>query len=96
MLVFSDILVLTRQQGKILTSIESPFSLEHLMVQDLNCTDGTRGREGQGRGRRGGRGQVEGGGEGGAIKVEGGGEGRRGKVEGGGVDGHQNIDYCTH
>lgn len=40
MLLFSDILLLTRRHGKILSSIESPISLDNLLVQDINCTEG--------------------------------------------------------
>ena len=40
MLLFSDVLLLTRRHGKILSSIESPISLDNLLVQDINCTEG--------------------------------------------------------
>ena len=37
MLLFSDMLLLTRRHGKILTTLEVPHWLEHLGVQDINC-----------------------------------------------------------
>lgn len=40
LMLFSDMLLLTRQQGKILTSIEPPIFLDRLLVQDINCTEG--------------------------------------------------------
>ncbi|KAL5483793.1 hypothetical protein EMCRGX_G020208 [Ephydatia muelleri] len=39
LMLFSDILVLAKKQGKVLATTETPFLLEQLTVNDLNCDE---------------------------------------------------------
>ena len=40
MLLLSDLLLITRRQGKVLTVLEDPLPLDQLTVQDITYTDG--------------------------------------------------------
>jgi hypothetical protein len=40
LLLFSDILLLTKRSGRTLTAIENPITLQEMLVQDINCGDG--------------------------------------------------------
>jgi hypothetical protein len=39
LLLFSDILLLTKRSGRTLTAIENPITLQEMLVQDINCGD---------------------------------------------------------
>ena len=39
MLLLSDLLLVTKRQGKILTVTEEPLPLEQVMAQDFHCSD---------------------------------------------------------
>ena len=45
LLLFSDILLLTQRQGKLLTCLESAIPLACLTAEDFNCSEGVEGRE---------------------------------------------------
>lgn len=40
MLLFSDILLITKRSGRMLNALESPLPLQDLTVQDINCGEG--------------------------------------------------------
>ncbi len=39
MLLLSDLLLVTKKHGRILTVTEDPLPLEQVMVQDFHCSD---------------------------------------------------------
>lgn len=38
--LFSDILVITKRNGRVLTALEPPLLLQDMIVQDINCGQG--------------------------------------------------------
>jgi len=38
-MLFSDILLMTRRNGRIFTCTEQPLLLENLIISDINCTE---------------------------------------------------------
>lgn len=45
LLLFSDILLLTQRQGKLLTCLEPAIPLDCLTAEVFNCSEGVGGRE---------------------------------------------------